>query len=102
MFFYSNKENRPSVEERIVYGPACGARQPLRLTKQACVLPTAQSLRHGFAVPPPFTQGRLWCGANLLDKFKLSISLTSRIVGAHCVRLLLNEVFFDKSFCSIT
>ena len=25
---------------------------------------TAQSFRHGFAVPPPFTQGRLWCGAN--------------------------------------
>ena len=23
-----------------------------------------------YAVPPPFTQGRLWCGANLLDKFK--------------------------------
>ena len=22
---------------------------------------TAQSFRHGFAVPPPFTQGRLWC-----------------------------------------
>ena len=21
-----------------------------------------QSLRHGFAVPPPFAQGRLWCG----------------------------------------
>ena len=26
-------------------------------------VPTAQSLRHGFAVPPPFTQGRLWYGA---------------------------------------
>ena len=26
---------------------------------------TAQSFRHGFAVPPPFTQGRLWCGANV-------------------------------------
>ena len=25
-------------------------------------MPTAQSLRHGFAVPPPFTQGRLWRG----------------------------------------
>ena len=23
-----------------------------------------QSLRHGFAVPPPFTQGRLWCVRN--------------------------------------
>ncbi len=23
-----------------------------------------QSLRHGFAVPPPFTQGRLWRGRN--------------------------------------
>ena len=26
---------------------------------------TAQSFRHGFAVPPPFTQGRLWRGANV-------------------------------------
>ena len=26
--------------------------------------PTAQSFRHGFAVPPPFTQGRLWCSQN--------------------------------------
>ena len=26
------------------------------------VLIALQSLRHGFAVPPPFAQGRLWCG----------------------------------------
>ncbi len=25
---------------------------------------TEQSFRHGCAVPPPFTQGRLWCGQN--------------------------------------
>ena len=29
------------------------------------VLTARQSLRHGFAVPPPFTQGRLWCDAKL-------------------------------------
>ena len=50
-----------------------------------CTIPPSRLRR------APFTQGRLWCGANLLDKFKLSISLTSRIVGAHCVRLLNNK-----------
>ena len=36
--------------------------------------PAAQSFRHGFAVPPPFTQGRLWtvqtrqCGQNLQQR----------------------------------
>ena len=33
-------------------------------------LTALQSLRHGFAVPPPFTQGRLGCGATLPAKFK--------------------------------
>ena len=41
---------------------------------------TAQSFRHGFAVPPPFTQGRLWCGANVaasqnVQPFSSSVSL---------------------------
>ena len=36
--------------------PVCGARQPLRLTEQACVLPTAA---HAFALLylPPAAQG---------------------------------------------
>ena len=33
-------------------------------------LAALQSLRHGFAVPPPLTQGRLWCGAEQLDKLE--------------------------------
>ena len=57
--------------------PLCkGSCQPNRLTEgllpqydfAETVLemqdPTAQSLRHGFAVPPPFTQGRLWSVRN--------------------------------------
>ena len=32
------------------------------------VLTALQSLRHGFAVPPPFTQGRLWCVAKFLHR----------------------------------
>ena len=35
---------------------------------------TAQSFRHGFAVPPPFTQGRLWRGANAAVRLKPSVS----------------------------
>jgi hypothetical protein len=54
--------------------PLCkGSCQPVRLTEglplkisifwQAqCPRAAQQSLRHGFAVPPPFTQGRLWRG----------------------------------------
>ena len=28
------------------------------------------------AVPPPFTQRRLWCGANLLERFRFGYSVT--------------------------
>ena len=36
-----------------------------------------QSLRHGFAVPPPFAQGRLWLSANRICSVNPNFSQTS-------------------------
>ena len=55
-------------------------------------MPTAQSLRHDFVVPPPFTQGRLWWGAKLLA----NSSLSNRIISQA------NTDFYNKNPCGIT
>ena len=65
LFAWKNESDR-SVKSRTT-----GAALPLSCSFEAslpmepavcCVLIALQSLRHGFAVPPPFTQGRLTCG----------------------------------------
>ena len=53
------------------------------------VLTALQSLRHGFAVPPPFTQGMLWCVAKFY---------TARYIQPECIEV---RPFIPKGFCSI-
>ena len=51
----------PGGAEPLPYGN-CDRLYGFALVRPDLQMPTAQSLRHGFAVPPPFTQGRLWRG----------------------------------------
>ena len=54
----------PGGVEPLPYGNA-GRFYGCALLHPNLPLRTAQSFRHGFAVPPPFAQGRLWCGQNV-------------------------------------
>ena len=54
----------PGGVEPLPYGN-WGTLYGFALVRSDLQVRTAQSFRHGFAVPPPFTQGRLWCDANV-------------------------------------